>query len=77
MKKLLLSLTAVAAGMVTFSAQAQRDNRHFENNVLSVVNNDTVDIATIERHLKENAPLSPNDNGLPRFAIVGKDHKYY
>lgn len=77
MKKLLLGLTAVAAGMVSFSAQAQRDNRHFEHNVLSVVNNDSVDIATIEKHMKENAPLSPNDNGLPRFTIVGKDHKFY
>lgn len=58
-------------------AYAQRDNRHFEKGVVSVTNNDTVSASTVEQHLKTNAPASPKDNGLPRFAIVGKDHKFY
>lgn len=60
-----------------FPVFAQRDGRHFEKGVVSVTNNDTVDTQTVEKHLIRNAPVSPKDNGLPRFAIVGKDHKFY
>ncbi|MDE5745389.1 MAG: hypothetical protein K2H84_07010 [Paramuribaculum sp.] len=59
------------------SAYAQRDSRHFEKGVVSVSNNDTVNASVVENHLTGNAPASPKDNGLPRFAIVGKDHKFY
>ncbi len=78
MKKTTFILAAMGASILggAFSASAQRDNRH-EKGVVSVVNNDTVDAARVEKHLIANAPVSPNDNGLPRFAIVGKDHKYY
>lgn len=68
---------AIAAGICSFSATAQRDNRLHENGVMTAVNNDTADMARVEKHLRENAPSSPKDNGLPRFAIVGKDHKFY
>lgn len=78
MKNTALLLATLGVGILggTFSASAQRDNRH-EKGVVSVVNNDTVDALKVEKHLKANAPQAPNDNGLPRFAIVGKDHKYY
>ncbi len=31
----------------------------------------------VEEELTGNAPERPNDNGLPRFAIVGHEHKFY
>ncbi len=64
----------VASG---FSANAQRDNRHFEKGVVTIVNNDTTGTSRVEKALKQNAPTAPNDNGLPRFALVGKDHQFY
>lgn len=76
MKSTALLITALAGVFVPICASAQRDSRH-DHGVVSVVNSDTVDAMRVEKHLKENAPSSPNDNGLPRFAIVGKDHKYY
>ncbi len=76
MKKTLLWLAVAMAGTTSFSAMAQRDNR-LDKNVVTVINNDTVNAARVEQHLKANAPQAPNDNGLPRFAIVGKDHQYY
>lgn len=77
MSKSAILLAALTAGTLSFSAAAQRDNRHHETGVVSVINSDTVDVARVEKHLKANAPTSPNDNGLPRFAIVGKNHQYY
>ncbi len=71
--------TALAIVMISgcaLSGYAQRDNR-LENGVVSVIKNDTVDVSRVEKHLKANAPSAPNDNGLPRFAIVGKNHSYY
>lgn len=71
-----LYIFIILAIVTTIQAAAQRDNRH-DRNVVTVANSDTVDAARVERHLKSNAPQAPNDNGLPRFAIVGKDHKFY
>lgn len=71
-----VAMTALAVCMVPETVMAQRDARH-DHGVVSVVNNDTVDALRVEKHLKENAPAAPNDNGLPRFAIVGKNHEYY
>lgn len=73
---LVLSLISSAITLTTFSASAQRDNRH-ESDVVQVINSDTADANRVEKHLKENAPQAPNDNGLPRFAVVGKDNKFY
>ncbi|MDE6578159.1 MAG: hypothetical protein K2K58_08325, partial [Muribaculaceae bacterium] len=77
-KKTTIFFAVLSAALfgTSFEAAAQRDNRH-DKGVVSVINNDTVDALKVEKHLKSNAPQSPNDNGLPRFAIVGKDHKYY
>lgn len=76
MKKRILTAVALC-GAVWIGAAAQRDNRHFEKGALTVMNNDTADVSRVERHLKENAPVSPNDNGLPRFSIIGKNHEFY
>ncbi|MBD5203014.1 MAG: hypothetical protein HDS56_08060 [Barnesiella sp.] len=59
------------------AAMAQRDNRMHENGVVSVVNNDTVSADHVEKTLKTVAPESPKENGLPRFAIVGRDRGFY
>lgn len=75
-KTAILLLTALTAGGTPFVANAQHDGR-LQKGVTTVVNGDTIDASRVEKHLKANAPSAPNDNGLPRFAIVGKDHKYY
>lgn len=76
MNKQLLAIAAVTA-MGVLSASAQRDNRLHENGVVTVVSGDTVEASRVEKAFKSVAPTSVNDNGLPRFAIVGKDHKFY
>lgn len=61
----------------TLSLYAQRDNRTMESGVVTILNNDTADKSHVEKIFKENAPQAPSDNGLPRFAIVGKERQFY
>lgn len=68
---LLLSLSA------TFSTSAQRDARHMEKGVTTPLHNDNADRDDVENRMKGNAPKAPNDNGLPRFALVGKNNEFY
>ncbi|MBD5308552.1 MAG: hypothetical protein HDS15_04670 [Bacteroides sp.] len=77
MKKeiLLVALLMGATGVIP--ASAQRDNRHHEKNVVSAFSHEDTDHSKVEKIIKSNAPASPNDNGLPRFIIVGKDHQFY
>lgn len=78
MKKTLLLLAVLVGYAGTFTASAQRDSRIHENGVVSVaIGDDKADTAKIEDAFKTNAPASPKDNGLPRFAIVGKDRSFY
>lgn len=70
-------MAALIACAIVPGAHAQRDNRTMESGVTTTVLNDKADAADVEKTLKANAPQSPNDNGLPRFAIVGKDNKFY
>lgn len=57
---------------------AQRDSRTMENGVVTVILNEKdADGKDVEKVMKENAPQAPNDNGLPRFAIVGKERQFY
>ncbi len=74
-----LMIPALMMGLlVPAGAYAQRDGRHFDDHVLSTINNDgSTSEDDVEKALKENAPQSPSDNGLPRFAVVGKDHQFY
>lgn len=61
-----------------FHASAQRDNRLHEQHVVSVVvNENEASPDDVEKTFKENGPETPNDNALPRFAIVGKHNKFY
>lgn len=76
-KQYFLAVGLVVATMGTFSASAQRDNRSMEKDVTTLLLNDKEDKAMVEKTMKENAPQSPNDNGLPRFTIVGKDRQFY
>ncbi len=68
-----LLLTVVSA----FSASAQRDNRHMESGVTTLIHNENANPDEVEKNMKSNAPKAPNDNGLPRFAIVGKNNDFY
>lgn len=72
----LACLLALCAAAATFNAHAQRDRR-LEKDVVTVINNQDADKKHVEETMKENAPQTPNDNGLPRFALVGKDRMFY
>lgn len=73
-----LTLIAILAGLAGLNhAYAQRDNRTHEEGVVTVVGNDNADASDVEKVFKHNAPQTPNVNGLPRFALVGKEGKFY
>lgn len=77
MKTPLLALSlGLLSGMTALTASAQRDNRLEDDNVITplVGNAPSKDI---KEAFQKNAPSTPNDNGLPRFAIVGKENKFY
>lgn len=76
MKRTSVILAGLAIALASTPAFAQRDSRH-EHNVVTPLGSDTASTDLVERALKTNAPTSPKDNGLPRFAIVGRDHKFY
>lgn len=77
-KKTFILLAILGGGAGVFTANAQRDSRSHENNVISIaVNDSSADSSKVEAAFKANAPVSPKDNGLPRFAIVGKDRSFY
>lgn len=69
------ALFAIAFILPTL-AFAQRDNRTMESGVTDIVNSDS-DGSDAETAFKGNAPQSPKDNGMPRFALVGKDRQFY
>lgn len=73
----LLATTLLIASAATFSASAQRDARHMEKGVTTPLHNDNADRDHVEKTFKDNAPKAPNDNGLPRFALVGKNNEFY
>lgn len=77
MKKLTFLLPLFTVLMFHFPASGQRDNRLHEVGVTSIIGNDSVESHKVEKVFKTNAPSAPNENGLPRFAIVGKDGKFY
>ncbi|MDE6696449.1 MAG: hypothetical protein K2K25_06180 [Muribaculaceae bacterium] len=68
-----LTITTMGA----FNASAQRDNRHMESGVTTLIHNDKANPDDVEKTMKGNAPKAPKDNGLPRFAIVGKNNDFY
>lgn len=76
MNRKILALCTLAAFGSTAYVSAQRDHR-LDRDVVSVVNDDKTDASKVEQSFKDNAPKTPNDNGLPRFALVGKDGQFY
>ncbi len=79
MKKTLLMGVTLLLSASVFPLHAQRDNRK-ESGVTTIINginagpNDSIQV---ENTFKHNAPETPNDNGLPRFALIGKDRAFY
>ncbi|MDE7437816.1 MAG: hypothetical protein K2M93_04965 [Muribaculaceae bacterium] len=72
------TLIALLIGLAGINhARAQRDNRSHEEGVVTVVGNENADASDVEKVFKHNAPQTPNVNGLPRFALVGKEGKFY
>lgn len=69
--------TLLLAATAGFDASAQRDNRHMESGVTTLIHNEDADRDDVEKRMKDNAPKAPNDNGLPRFALVGKNNEFY
>ncbi|MDE6783552.1 MAG: hypothetical protein K2J17_07515, partial [Paramuribaculum sp.] len=76
MNSRILLLAAILIPAATMSVSAQRDNRMMESGVTTVVGGKT-HADSVEKALKKNAPQAAGDNGLPRFALVGKDGKFY
>lgn len=74
-KFLLLSAVTVAATF--FNAAAQREDRLPDEQVVTVINNENADASDVQEVFRKEAPTSPSHYGLPRFAIVGKDNKFY
>lgn len=70
-------LFGFASALAVLPAAAQRDNRMAEKGVVQTLAGDESESSRVEESMKSNAPASVKDNGLPRFAIVGKDHKFY
>lgn len=62
---------------VSLTVMGQRDNRHAETGVTQVAIGDESETVNVEKKFKENAPVGVKDNGLPRFAIVGKNNNFY
>lgn len=79
MYKRILLITAIAAIASNVCADAQRDGgRHYKKGVTSIIVNERADSAdNVEKAFKGNAPTSPKENNLPRFAIVGKERQFY
>lgn len=77
MKTHLLALSlGVGLGMTALTATAQRDNRLEDDNVVTPILGNAPS-KDVKDALQQNAPSVPNDNGLPRFAIIGKDRQFY
>ncbi|MDE6556863.1 MAG: hypothetical protein K2K55_07880 [Duncaniella sp.] len=71
-KILILSAMLIGSASLDIHAQTQP-----EESVTSVVNDSETDSRKVEKAFRENAPQSPKDHGLPRFAIVGKNDMFY
>lgn len=74
MKTHRIMLTGMALGMA-LTAAAQYEMKE-EPNVTIIVGN-AQEAAEVEKELGSNAPVLLNEEGLPRFAIIGKERQYY
>ena len=48
-----------------------------ESGVTTLIHNEDANPDDVEKTMKGNAPKATKDNGLPRFAIVGKNNDFY
>ncbi|MDE5806700.1 MAG: hypothetical protein K2H76_01170 [Muribaculaceae bacterium] len=77
MKNTLLAFSAaLTVGLTGFTASAQRDNRLESDDIVTPLLG-SAPSKDIKNVLEQNAPQTPNDNGLPRFALVGKERQFY
>lgn len=58
-------------------AVASAQNAAEEEPIVSVIIGDATAAPDVQVEFVNNAPKHKRDNGLPRFAIVGKDNKFY
>ncbi len=79
MDKKILLMTALAGLTTTFTAvAAPRNGRHVEKGITTIVVNEKADsVGNVEKAFRANAPSTPNDSNLPRFAIVGREKQFY
>lgn len=79
-KKVLLALPLISLmGMFPLNAQIQQHpNTNTDGSVdLLSGKNEQIPPTTVYKILIENAPIEPEYPNLPRFALVGKDNKFY
>lgn len=77
MKTHLLSLIALSALAMPTVATAQVSGRVGDRQVVNVIVGDKGAAEDVQIEFINNAPSNPKDAGLPRFAIVGHDRKFY
>lgn len=77
MKKTILLLSGAAMLLLAIPATAQPSTVNPDEPVVEVVVGDKGATVNVEEEFINNAPKKRNDNGLPRFAIVGNDNKFY
>ncbi|MDE6277277.1 MAG: hypothetical protein K2M06_04130 [Muribaculaceae bacterium] len=70
---LILSLFSLLFSPATYGRRPVDSGK----SVVSTLLNDTADARRVEKALTTNAPAAPKDHGLPRFALVGKNHEFY
>lgn len=73
MKRLLIIPLTAALLAIPASVVAQEE----EEVIVTVISGDEGTARDVQSEFVKNAPKRQNDNGLPRFAIVGKDKKFY
>lgn len=77
MKTISLSLLFLSASFIVGKAQSNHPSKFNESKDVNVVYGSAVDTAAIYRVFEENAPKEFDIPGAPRFALVGKNEKFY
>lgn len=78
MNKKILLMAGLIGLTSAVEASAQRNGRTMEKGVTSIIVNEHADsVSNVEKAFKTNAPTTPRENNLPRFAIIGKERQFY
>lgn len=75
MKHTAILIAVMAAAMPSLHASAQ--SKTDKEPIVTVIVGDKEYPEEVEVEFVNNAPKQQNDNGLPRFAIIGKENKFY